>query len=434
MKMNKTLLMLSNLAFATFAFAQTNVFFNNGAPISITDNIDVYVGFDLQNGTAANSFISNAGRLTVKGDILNNAEITGGSFTNQPAGRDTGIFNLYGNWINNKTFKADESTVKLIGNTQFVQGTAITSFYNLEAQASANSVKNLDKIDANVSNMLTLKNGVEFATGDNKLHITSNNAGAIAYDANSFASSTNQGRLTRATSSNSDYYFPLGSSISGTATIRPIVLKPNNTNEAVFEARFVHENPSNDGMDVAWKDVRVLEVNNKFYHLISQSLGDETKADLSILYRENTDGKFSSIGRWQGDPKWMELYAEVNETSTPFDFVTKRAWLATKDEAHALIKKREMKEFEFPNVFTPNNDGNNDRFGMDEESVATLESLRIYNRWGELIFDKMKENRDTWDGSYQGKEQPNGAYTMYARVKLLNGEKVNEVRSFNLLR
>lgn len=432
MNLKKILPFVYTIAFAFGAAAQ-NVFFNNGANISITDNVDVYVGFDLQND-AATGFLSNAGRLTVKGNLINNAELTGGSFTNQPIGSDTGIFNLYGNWENNKTFKADESTVKLLSNLQFVKGNSITSFYNLEAQETQGSVKTLDNIDANVTNLFTIKNGVEFATGTNKLNITSTNTSAIVYDENSFVSSDGLGRLTRATAAVGNYYFPLGSSISGTATVRPIILKPTDSTKAVYDARFVHNDPTTDGFDVSAKAANVDLVNAKFYHLIQQSFGDSLAADLSILYKQTSDGAFNSIGRWQGVPQWQDLIAENNQTASPFDFVTKTAWKSTDNQAHALITKKNIKEYEFPSVFTPNGDGRNDRFGMVPGSVATLQGLKIYNRWGQLVFDKEKENSDTWDGSYLNKLQPNDTYMLYATIKLLNGDIKQEIRPFTIIR
>jgi gliding motility-associated-like protein len=432
MNIKRVILFVTYWAISQWLQAQTNVFFNNGAIVGITDDIDVYVGFDLSNGTP-NSFLSNAGRLTVKGDLVNNGELTGGSFTNQPIGKDTGVFNLYGNWENNNQFIADESTVKFLGNTQFIKGTSITSFYNLETQQTPNSVKALQNIDAKVTHLFTLKNGVEFATNNHTLHITSTNAGAIAYDDNSFVSSTGAGRLTRATSSTNDYYFPLGSSATGVATIRPIIIKPSGNSSSVFAAKFVHNDPTNDGYDVNKKAANIDVVNNRYYHFIKQTSGAAQPADLSMLYKIAADGNFSGIGRWQGLPQWEDLYAESSQSSSPFDLVKKIGWLSSDNEVHALITQRNIKEYEFPSVFTPNGDNKNDRFGMVEGSVATLLSMKIYNRWGQLVFDKEKENSDFWDGKFLGKEQPVGTYMLYAKIRLLNGDIKNEVRPFTIL-
>jgi len=62
-----------------------------------------------------------------------------------------------------------------------------------------------------------------------------------------------------------------------------------------------------------------------------------------------------------------------------------------------------------PTAFTPNSDGLNDIFRIEEFDNYTFTSLRIYNRWGEVIF----ESRDIahgWDGRANGAQQPIGSY------------------------
>jgi gliding motility-associated-like protein len=61
-----------------------------------------------------------------------------------------------------------------------------------------------------------------------------------------------------------------------------------------------------------------------------------------------------------------------------------------------------------PNTFTPNNDGINDHFSLNMTSLAgtvTFESLRIYNRYGQLVFTGKSQN-DYWDGNFNGKNLP----------------------------
>ena len=47
-----------------------------------------------------------------------------------------------------------------------------------------------------------------------------------------------------------------------------------------------------------------------------------------------------------------------------------------------------------PNSFTPNNDNDNDLFFPSIIGHKSY-NLKIYNRWGELIFDK---DNGTWNG------------------------------------
>lgn len=52
---------------------------------------------------------------------------------------------------------------------------------------------------------------------------------------------------------------------------------------------------------------------------------------------------------------------------------------------------------DMPNVFTPNGDGINDVFELKQFPPGAV--LRIYNRWGELVFET--ESQGAWDGSTQ---------------------------------
>jgi gliding motility-associated-like protein len=54
-----------------------------------------------------------------------------------------------------------------------------------------------------------------------------------------------------------------------------------------------------------------------------------------------------------------------------------------------------------PEIFTPNGDGLNDRFELPSEFITDFD-LKIYNRWGEIIFESF-ETDTLWDGTYKGK-------------------------------
>jgi gliding motility-associated-like protein len=69
----------------------------------------------------------------------------------------------------------------------------------------------------------------------------------------------------------------------------------------------------------------------------------------------------------------------------------------------------------FPNAFTPDQDGVNDKFGAVGLNAEKYE-LKIFNRWGELLFESSNIEYK-WDGTHQGSLVPDGVYvyTMYAR-------------------
>ncbi|MBA3829806.1 MAG: PKD domain-containing protein [Taibaiella sp.] len=60
-----------------------------------------------------------------------------------------------------------------------------------------------------------------------------------------------------------------------------------------------------------------------------------------------------------------------------------------------------------PNTFTPNNDGQNDIYYPRGKGLQIIKSFRIYNRWGQVVFQKenfnVNERNNGWDGSFNGK-------------------------------
>jgi len=84
-----------------------------------------------------------------------------------------------------------------------------------------------------------------------------------------------------------------------------------------------------------------------------------------------------------------------------------------------------------PNTFSPNNDGKNDVFYPRGSGIRKIKSLRIYDRWGEIVFTA--ENVDAndaslgWNGTYKGATLPPDVYVYTCEVICLN----NEVLTYN---
>lgn len=68
----------------------------------------------------------------------------------------------------------------------------------------------------------------------------------------------------------------------------------------------------------------------------------------------------------------------------------------------------------FPNAFSPNGDGMNDIFNFESRFITAV-IMKIYNRWGELVYQT--ENIDQgWDGNVGGKAAPPGAYIHHTQL------------------
>jgi gliding motility-associated-like protein len=62
-----------------------------------------------------------------------------------------------------------------------------------------------------------------------------------------------------------------------------------------------------------------------------------------------------------------------------------------------------------PTAFTPNDDGKNDLFGAHIDCNFTGYRMRVFNRWGQLVFDSFSIN-DKWNGFYKGRAADIGSY------------------------
>ncbi len=86
-----------------------------------------------------------------------------------------------------------------------------------------------------------------------------------------------------------------------------------------------------------------------------------------------------------------------------------------------------------PSAFTPNNDTKNETFGVVENAILQFFSMRIYSKWGELIFSSNDVNKK-WDGTFKGKKMPNGSYVWMLNYTNIRGRKFYEQGTVMLIR
>jgi gliding motility-associated-like protein len=163
-----------------------------------------------------------------------------------------------------------------------------------------------------------------------------------------------------------------------------------------------------------------------FNSLPEIELGEEVEVEL-IANQE------TSMIEWLIDGEVIlidETTLELAPTSTVTVEVT-----ATNERGCAVteeieVKVRKRNGIFVPNVFTPNNDGKNDYLTVYAgEGVDMIRSFQVFDRWGNLIFDRTNFSANLefqgWDGRYNGKLVRPGVY-IYRVVTLLadGSEKV----------
>lgn len=67
---------------------------------------------------------------------------------------------------------------------------------------------------------------------------------------------------------------------------------------------------------------------------------------------------------------------------------------------------------DIPTAFTPNADGQNDKWEIKHINLFPKASMEVYNRWGNIIFksDNYADPQNMWDGKYNGNDLPAGSY------------------------
>lgn len=361
---------------------------NNGSFIHIGSDVTVKVISSVSNNSGG--LINNNGTFIIDDNFVNNSTSQGG-----------GTYKLGGDWENNNIFNADTSDVMLEGASQSIKGVSSTSFYDLILSNSG--IKTLE-LDATVINTLEL-NDRELATGVNTMFITTTSPTAITRTSG-FVSSDIDGSLSRMTASNVPYLFPTGSSI-GTARYRPVEITPLTSSNNTFAVRLANNNADLDGYDRSLTDNKVCDANPEYYHWMNRAVGSDM-ADIGIFYNPILEGDWMGIAQW--DSEWKSTTNASTITGTPLYNITTFAH----DDFNTtpFILKLDCDDntaIEIYNTFTPNGDGANDTWHIDNIEDYPNNTVRIMNRWGDVVYEAAPYNNE-WDGTRNGKELPEGTY------------------------
>jgi gliding motility-associated-like protein len=86
-----------------------------------------------------------------------------------------------------------------------------------------------------------------------------------------------------------------------------------------------------------------------------------------------------------------------------------------------------------PNAFSPNGDGLNDVFTIQNNCELTGYGLYIYNRFGQQIFYSNNIN-NSWDGNYKGQKCDLGVYYYFLKYKNPANESIERKGDISLMR
>jgi len=124
-----------------------------------------------------------------------------------------------------------------------------------------------------------------------------------------------------------------------------------------------------------------------------------------------------SVYNWDNSLGSGELHVVSPEVTTTY--------IVTSDEngcvdTDTVIVTIDNMCFEVPNVFTPNGDGTNDVWVIHGLETFPDVSVKVFNRWGDSVFESDKGYTQPWDGTYNGTDSPSATY--YYIIVLGDGE------------
>ena len=444
-------IVLPVFVFPVLLFAQNEVvFYNSGAYIKNTAIIVSEGGMNLNAGSNITGQFVNNGRVYVRtafGPPFNTWR--GNLFiTNQGTVHCNGKFFIEQDFVNNNGhFFGDSGTVFMDNacylcrdvdyHVQRISGTTVTTFHNLVISNTGTLLGVEMDIDAKTADngILNITN-LELNTLDKQFTVLNPNPASLDRTTG-FVSGTieSEGRLIRRTNSTSAYLFPLGSN-QNSFRYRPVVINPLDTTVNLYGGRLDNDNADYHGMPTQANVGSDLAsgFNPHFYHLVTRDSGSAL-ADITVNYIPSVDGDYMGMSFFENQKKlWRSVGTTTDGSATGFTTRTRPRWGFTRaEDRYFILNNLDAAIDTIPNLITANGDGFNDFFHIQSANVKEM-NVKIYNRWGVLLFDFTAPQID-WDGrTLAGAEVPNGTYFYILNCTLLTDEKVNRRGFFSLVR
>ncbi|MGB0806257.1 MAG: PKD domain-containing protein [Salibacteraceae bacterium] len=145
-------------------------------------------------------------------------------------------------------------------------------------------------------------------------------------------------------------------------------------------------------------------------------------ADLQLTTTANTPILYSwTPGQSMGCTACPNPWVEPNDT-TVYVLVYQDEFGCFVLDTSVTVNVMDEFKVSIPNTFTPGTDGLNDTFIPVIYGVEELMYMRIFNRWGAMVYET-EDITQGWDGTYKGEiVAHNSAFSYLVKVKRYNGE------------
>ncbi len=169
------------------------------------------------------------------------------------------------------------------------------------------------------------------------------------------------------------------------------------------------------------------------------------KPEFNILQDEIKSLRLTNNEGLRCDTCWTDWLVQPDFSSVFVGTLIDENGCLAEDKVRVIV--REPRNIYIPNAFSPNGDGNNDRFMVfSQGDVEEIEVMRIFDRWGDQVF--VNKNfppnvaGEGWDGLLNGRPIINGmkaghnanVFVYMIKVRFKDGEKLVYEGDIHLIR
>ena len=177
-----------------------------------------------------------------------------------------------------------------------------------------------------------------------------------------------------------------------------------------------------------------VEVADQSGNLLTGAVTGGTQVVLTVT---NVPDSLNANVQWMGNYEPTTGSGESITVNTPasgpgLSYVATVTSAAGCEESVAINLELEASTFMIPELISPNGDGVNDVFRVYNSGNLTDYTLRIFNRWGQVVFDSTNPD-EAWDGTIDDEPQNTDTY-LYVTKFRLNSVLVEEDGQFILIR
>ena len=190
--------------------------------------------------------------------------------------------------------------------------------------------------------------------------------------------------------------------------------------------------------------IKTITVTTEFISLSSEVESYELELGEELFIDVDVDGSGLPESYLWSDPlgSSLDCYDCEDVTAFPLFDVTYNVHVTSdqgcEDDLPISVRLIKPRYLFAPNIFSPNGDGVNDFFYLFGNENTVINYLRIYDRWGNLVFSQeggnLRDRSIGWDGTFNGKELQSAVFTWMAEVRYLDDFTKIETGDLTLIR